>query len=412
MITTMDYLKSDKTDNLLRDKLIEITNVIEKNIYANKGFDYDLMAGNSGFMLYCYYYSDFMGVPKFKLIGKSLMNKICSHINKAPSSCVFNYAEGIPGFLNTINHLIEYGYIDIQTVEISDDIDEFIFEICQHAISTGQDDFLYGAGGLFYYLQKKYILFKSSLTKDLLISLTKQLYDRNLASNIFKCPEKYERLVDLGIPHGYSSWLILLSNNFSYDIEPTLSLKMMDNLFLCYKPYLQNKMIDYKKYYFPEFTNIGVQRSNFKSRLGWCYGDIPCLLALIEYDKCKKKELSSKLRAIIQHIALRDDLEMYNVYDACVCHGTSGLAIILKSLFNKYHDKTLLNASAYWKSKILYMSNRTEGPAGFQKRSYANNQFIYTSEFGLLEGITGIGLSIMGLLSDKHDKWKELLLIS
>lgn len=58
------------------------------------------------------------------------------------------------------------------------------------------------------------------------------------------------------------------------------------------------------------------------------------------------------------------------------------------------------------------MSNRTEGPAGFQKRSYANNQFIYTSEFGLLEGITGIGLSIMGLLSDKHDKWKELLLIS
>lgn len=130
MITTMDYLKSDKTDNLLRDKLIEITNVIEKNIYANKGFDYDLMAGNSGFMLYCYYYSDFMGLPKFKLIGESLMNKICSHINRAPSSCVFNYAEGIPGFLNTINHLIEYGYIDIQTVEISDDIDEFIFEIC------------------------------------------------------------------------------------------------------------------------------------------------------------------------------------------------------------------------------------------------------------------------------------------
>lgn len=93
----------------------------------------------------------------------------------------------------------------------------------KYAISTGQDDFLYGAGGLFYYLQKKYILFKSSLTKDLLISLTKQLYDRNLASNIFKCPEKYEKLVDLGIPHGYSSWLILLSNNFSYDIEPNSS---------------------------------------------------------------------------------------------------------------------------------------------------------------------------------------------
>lgn len=51
MITTMDYLKSNKTDNLLRAKLIEITNVIEKNIYANKGFDYDLVAGNSGFML-------------------------------------------------------------------------------------------------------------------------------------------------------------------------------------------------------------------------------------------------------------------------------------------------------------------------------------------------------------------------
>jgi lantibiotic biosynthesis protein len=66
-----------------------------------------------------------------------------------------------------------------------------------------------------------------------------------------------------------------------------------------------------------------------------------------------------------------------------------------------------LNASNYWYDQTLKMGSRNDGLAGYKFLSQQG----WANEYNLLEGVSGIGLSLLSFL-DPSFSWDECLLIS
>lgn len=67
-------------------------------------------------------------------------------------------------------------------------------------------------------------------------------------------------------------------------------------------------------------------------------------------------------------------------------------------------------AAEYWIEKTLEMARFEDGAAGY--KTWHGNDNGFEKEYGLLEGISGIGLVLLSYISDTEPVWDECLLLS
>src|SRR5699024_2146336 len=99
--------------------------------------------------------------------------------------------------------------------------------------------------------------------------------------------------------------------------------------------------------------------------------------------------------------------------DACFCHGTSGISHLL----NKIYESTLITdigqSSIDWMNRSLKLYDKS-GVSGLKFNDYdeKNDTFYKRMDFGILEGLAGIGLSTLNHIDRYKVKgWDEHLLI-
>jgi lantibiotic modifying enzyme len=99
------------------------------------------------------------------------------------------------------------------------------------------------------------------------------------------------------------------------------------------------------------------------------------------------------------------------VRDAGICHGTAGIAHIFNRLYRTTKQYRFQEAANYWCLETLKMSKFEDGFAGYKTW--------HTEEYGgwqpcnnLLEGIAGIGLSLLSFVMPEDPAWDECLLLS
>ena len=68
------------------------------------------------------------------------------------------------------------------------------------------------------------------------------------------------------------------------------------------------------------------------------------------------------------------------------------------------------DAAAYWINQTLCMARFEDGLAGY--KTWQGDKRGFQNEYGLLEGIAGIGLALLSFLSDEDPTWDECLLLS
>jgi hypothetical protein len=98
------------------------------------------------------------------------------------------------------------------------------------------------------------------------------------------------------------------------------------------------------------------------------------------------------------------------VADPFLCHGTAGLAQIMKAVYQ-------VSGDVRFKEKALDMVRRTTAacerangePYDFWDETYAEE--IATSRFGFLLGATGTALALLSAISSRPPKWDAPLLI-
>lgn len=396
-----------------RQEILEIIDKISKAILIHKPlFDSKpgLILGKAGVTLFLFYYAKYINNQKIHDFATELLESVLIDINDGFS--YHTHANGISGVGFVINLLTQEDFIEINTEEVLEIIDEYLYPLMIAELRNKNYDFLHGASGIaLYYINR----FPNINTKQYLTDFVNEL--DNIAQKnkdgirwISVINEETKaKGINLGLSHGLASIVVTLSKLYAIGIEKPKVKQLINGTV----KYLMNQQLDSEatNSIFPSW--ICETESSNSSRLAWCHGDLGIGITIwqagVNLNNEKWKNYASE---ILMHSLKRKDLKKNSVHDACLCHGTSGIGHIFNRMYH-YTNKPEFKVTAnYWMDETIKFSKHSNGLAGFLNSSKNLQGESTPADYGFLSGISGIGLSLLASVSDIEPIWDETLLLS
>lgn len=241
------------------------------------------------------------------------------------------------------------------------------------------------------------VVFDRFIEKSIITDEKYCCWNTEIESYLRKDKENASKLeVDFGLAHGNLGVVAAMEAYASHDIYREQSELIINNAFNWYERHkLYNCYFDYP-------SKIEVSKVN---RLAWCYGDLTTSYNLLRAGiKIKNKDIVYKALATARKTTKRR-LESSFVVDAPICHGSAGVALIYNLLNEISPSDEFLLAEGVWFDSLMrtYLESGLEGLSfqGVNKKE---------QNLGLLEGLAGIGLTILALKESKKD-WLDLILL-
>ncbi|NOQ26720.1 MAG: hypothetical protein GQ564_15275 [Bacteroidales bacterium] len=369
----------------------------------------DIMGGKAGEILFWAHYSLYKKDEVILNKVTAILSEVFEEIEKG-----FNYptfAGGVAGIGWIVEYLVENDFINADTNEIIGSLDDFLYPLMLNFIREGNYDYLHGALGIGLYFLKRQTN-KSSLKYllDLVNELDKiAIKDDSGVRWLSELDRnKNTKGFNLSLSHGMSSIIAFLSKLYSAGIAEEKVIKLLNGAV---------------KYLLSQQLNILKHKSNFPnwvcseepathSRLAWCYGDLGIGMALWQAGNNTKNELwKEKAIEILLHSTKRRDLKENSVVDAGLCHGAAGIAHIYNRMYRLTKINAFKESAEYWFNQTLEMAIHKDSISGFKAYRIEKHGGSY-EDFGFLEGIAGIGLTLISAVSDIEPKWDECLLLS
>lgn len=212
---------------------------------------------------------------------------------------------------------------------------------------------------------------------------------------------------NLGLAHGIPGIIALLAKVISAGIAKDKAGRLLEG---SVRWLLRQRLEAGKGSCFPAF--VAPNRQSGKSRLAWCYGDMSVastLLLSARYTGLNWWE--QEALAIAAEAAVRDPATS-GVTDACFCHGTAGLAHIFNRIYHAYPDPRFADAAEYWLRQTLQFREPGKGAAGYLVWGIdAQENQVLIEKLSLLEGLAGIGLSLLAAVSSIEPCWDRIFLL-
>lgn len=287
---------------------------------------------------------------------------------------------------------------------ISDDIINLLINVSTLYFKKGDYDYLHGGlGPAVCFLNQANSIKERQGLKNIL-NLLGEIIEIKHRAFPFKNEFKFTGS-DLGLSHGISSIVSILVRA----IECNMSNERCEKLLNETLNWIISKRHESGLSLYPNFIT---DQKPYNSRLAWCYGDLGIASVFWQAGKIlKNQEWKKEAIAIMLHSSKRRDLKENSVLDACFCHGTSGIAHIFNRFYKETGRKEFNEARWYWLHKTLEMATCNNDFADYKMWKGEKG---WKNEYGLLEGISGIGLVLLGFLTHdiKNLNWDECLLLS
>jgi lantibiotic modifying enzyme len=389
----------------MKKALLEKIVDIEKSIVPGS-LSPSLHAGEMGKTIFYSHLSSYLQSEKYTAeIERSILSVFDSlntkYIN--PTFCT-----GLAGILFGIEYLKRKGLIQLE-----ENFDDSIAFLKQSALQYGMNgnfDFLHGAGGIVYCLltmQEKDEDF-INLWLELLWQHAQKNEEGLFVWETVIDATKGSRGLNLSLSHGISSQIVLLSETLKRYPDNKLARQLLEGS-IGYLLSCKNKQGTRNK--FPSY--IDENRTGDTSRLSWCYGDLGNAIALwragctVNHEQWKEEAIE-----ILLFSSQRRDLEKESVIDAGFCHGSAGIAHIFNRFYLETGLKEFDEARLYWAGKTIEMAQFNDGMAGYKFFDGIEKQ--YTNKDNALDGVVGVALVLLGLLSEKKDDidWDSCFLMS
>jgi lantibiotic modifying enzyme len=389
-------------------KVDAIFKLITKEYSSNIG----LLGGQSGMILFLY---ELAKVKRTKKYYTALERKIEGTFCELNNIDSVTYADGITGLAWIYNYLYKNEILDHGIQEFLVETDVIIRDNVYHNLKIKNFDFLHGFIG-----QGIYSIDRENV--KLLNLIFENLYNTATLSNNGACwvsdyiidnDFNSKKVYDLSLSHGSSAIIVFLckliqvkSFNFSKKIKQ-LSLIRDAVTFI-----LSSKLID-KESIFPTICEIHNTKESDSSRLAWCYGDLSISIALWQAGiTLKDEKIKQEAIKICLHTTKRKTQKETGVVDAGICHGSAGLAHMYSRMWRYTGIEEFKTAYDYWIQETLKMAKYKDGLAGY--KSYQSEAFGgWKNDYGLLEGIAGIGLVLHSYLyPEEEPHWDRCLLLS
>lgn len=386
------------------DKIDEVASVL-----LGVSFDKEigLYSGNAGIALFLFYYARFKRATVVHKKAVDIMDGLFSQIENT-QRLRFSFCSGIAGVGWLVDHLCKQGFLQADPTEILSDIDNYVFQAALDDLRLGDFDFLHGAMGMLLYLAKRDC---REYLRHLIQALGGIAIWEGCCAKWQSVINREEKTVgfNIALSHGSSSLALVLCKILQIIPEDETLKKLLNGAI----EYICKQEIQLEKYgcYFPAFS-IESQPELFKTRLAWCYGDLGVAMAIWQSGLVhNNKAWIDKGMEILLHAADRRGLSENRVLDAGICHGTAGLTQIFNRLYRDTQQVAFKKAADYWCAETLKMAKFDNGLAGYMVyRTEKDGGWQPTYE--LLEGITGIGLSLLSFVMEEDPAWDECLLLS
>ena len=384
--------------------ILRIIDSIANKLIQEKLNDNGLLQGNAGLSIFFAYLFLFTEEEKYLVNSEKLINLSIDSIETGNiSSCTF--CNGVSGVMWQLNHLIKIGILETEISNniISDDIIGLMTQVSIRYLQMGDYDFLHGGlGPAMCFLNHTNSFKEREGFKNILHLLVETL---EIKQDTFLFKNEFKSRDNLGLSHGIPSVVSILAKAIKYNMSTEKSEKLLhDSLNL-----IKSKKNEDGLSLYP---NLITDEKPYNSRLAWCYGDLGVASAFWKAGKAmNNQEWKNEAIAIMLHSSKRRDLKENNVLDACFCHGTSGIAHIFNRFYKETGIKEFNEARWYWLQKTLGMATWNGDLADYKTWL---GQKGWKNESGLLEGIAGIGLVLLGFLTNDiiNLSWDECLLLS
>lgn len=396
----------------LEQKLDEIVKTLEAKKSQTKHLG--VLAGSTGISLFFFYYARYAGSNRHAQLANDMLSECFEKINEGYSFPT--YCAGLAGMGWAFEHMAQQGFIDIDNDELLPELEPYLYTKMRQELAEGHYDFLHGALGYGLYflkrfthtrstgLKAKYSMYLHELLEGLKASSEEDAKGIKWSSQ-FTAKNRSAIVYNLSLSHGISSIVNFLSRLYEHAEFRAAAWPLIKGSI----DYLQAQEMVIGDCLFPSsiFKEPGI--APVPTRLAWCYGDLGLGLSLYRAAKVlEDPKLEKDALRILLHNTQRKDLKTAGVVDASPCHGAFGIAQIFGTLYRQSGLMPFKEATDYWMQAGLDMAVYPSGYAGYKQHTSDNKTF---NEVNLLEGIAGIGLVIIGYLSQFDTSWEESLLI-
>ncbi|NEN23796.1 hypothetical protein G3O08_09810 [Cryomorpha ignava] len=385
---------------------------------TNSEVPFSLLSGNCGIFLLVFLYFKNYSLDLSKYDVESLFLKSLTETFQNPP---MNFTDGISGIGWMLQLLVKEEILEYSEVtKVLDQIDSLSSQFAIHSLRNGNHDFLYGAAGEMLYLQSR--MNYNNKVKKSLIAISDSLIDssKNSVDGIYwqesgfmlEDEQKNKEVSNLGISHGQASKIVILSKLVENGIEVERYSKVLTEavkfILSCKNKFTQNC-------FFPSIieNNVGQE-----SAFWWSYGDLGIGIALYQAGRALGNPEIIKEAESIYHYYKNTKIEETGIFEASLCRGTSGVALMYHNMFLNTGIDAFRVTSDYWFDETLKLakySHDSDSISGFKfLNNYSTNrdEWFYQSNPGLLMGTAGVGLAMLSKLSGKKMAWSQCLLLN
>lgn len=406
-----DILKT-KIRNLIAREMEAINKDFKISSLNERNRNISLFSGVSGAILCNFFVGQSLKDSKFLGQGEDLLDHLLKILNEKTFklSNFFSFCNGLSGVCFLLDLLYREGFIKDSILDDMMDVEEFLFELGLKSIKVGKSDFLHGGMGVLYYFLKRT---EDKINEDRVIKMVEAYYDSaridhwgmRMKNSVLL--EREEEEFDLGLAHGLSGHLMILSEVYKKGICKEL----IDELILKGVQYIENKSLNpeitgYKGMYpvsfiekipFDDPKNIEF----YDSRLGWCYGDLNYAMMYLKlYEIFGINTYRNKALEIGRFAANRMCLENAKIKNVFFCHGSSGVSFMFLKLFRFSSEHIFYEANQFWLEHVIEnIDHNVEFQEEFSKSC-------------LLNGRGGVILSLLAQIGDVENNWSELYLLN
>ncbi len=371
----------------------EVLNNIKNELLKNNGSSNSILSGNSGICLFWYHYNLYKKNEDSFGVFQNSLEEVFDSFNLNQE--ILTYSNGTIGVLFLLEFFKKKGVIDSEIIE--QDIYDEINKYAVYELDNNNYDILHGGLGT---------LMPTNLANKTDKKLVDLLFKKiNSNDNLFLWNDFFTEQIhfNLGLAHGNPGYLAILVQN-KFFLTPS-NFKKVEKIIKSIKSFkIENATLSL----YPNYSS-----NQNSSRLGWCYGDLGIASAFWQAGKAFNEDAwQQESIDIMLHSAKRKNLTENGVLDAGICHGAAGIAHFFNRFYKETGIKEFDEARWYWLDETLKMAKHNDGLAGYKSWHGDNKEWI--NDYSLLEGIAGIGLVLLGFLTDDVEDldWDRCLLLS
>lgn len=399
--------------NAIRNKVEEINDALPTfSLLEN---DISLTHGSTGISLFQLNYSLFKETTDVSKKLDDYFDYTFSILqNNSALIKSYSFSNGYSGIIWYYNYLYSRNIVQDDYLQ---ELEKNLFDLSLIDLKKGDFDYLHAGLGLTLSVLER----KADLSKERIeyLKMVIRALDENKKiineEGIAWYSEHFDRdnpnpIINLSLSHGLSSIIMILCKLYDTGVENNKVKVLLEGAVSFFFSVEKNESSCNSLY--PSICDDKGIPLVKETRLGWCYGDISFGIALW---KAGNTLLSERIKDAALEILIattkRRDLDVDFVRDACLCHGSSGLLHIFNRLYLETQLEEFNLAREFWANETLKFAHFPDGLAGFKTWNEKNS---FNNDHGFLEGIAGIGLSLIGFLSEnpKFLDWDRTLLIS